>query len=167
MPRSVKVSQLMIDKREWPQFRADTLVKDAIKILRILTEDDKLLHGHSNCLIMGKGYELVGKVRLIDLLKCVRPMCDDVSQACELESVLQAVKEIVEKFPCALEPDDNILHALDLMILHDVEMLPVIDSGKLVGLIKLPDIFGKLAALLFDVTDPGERERLMENHSES
>ena len=164
MPRSVKVSQLMMDKRDWPQFRADTLVKDAIKILRILTEDYKLVHGHSNCLIMGRGYELVGKVRLINLLKCVRPMCDEMSQACELEGVLQSVEEIMEKFPCVLEPDDNILHALDLMMLHDVEMLPVMESGKLVGLIKLPDIFGELAALLFDVSNPGERERLMENH---
>lgn len=163
MPRSVKVSQLMIDKREWPQFRADTLAKDAIKILRILTEDDKLMHGHSNCLIM-KGHELVGKVRLIDLMKSVRPMCDEVAQACELEGVLKSLKEITKKFPGELDPDDSMLHALDLMMLYDVELLPVMKNNRLVGMIKLPDIFGKLAALLFDVTDPEERERLMEKH---
>ena len=72
MPHSVPVSKLMIPRNEWPQLRAETTIADAIKVLRIVTEDRKLEHGHSTPLVLDDNYDLLGFVHLSDLLKSVR-----------------------------------------------------------------------------------------------
>ena len=51
------------------------------------------------------------------------------------------VKELVIPFPCSVEPEDPMLSALDSMIEHGVSLLPVMKDGKLLGLIKLSDVF--------------------------
>ena len=72
MPHSVPVSKLMIPRNEWPQLRAEATIADAIKALRIVTEDRKLEHGHSTPLVLDDNYDLLGFVDLSDLLKSVR-----------------------------------------------------------------------------------------------
>ena len=62
MPHSMPVSKLMINRNEWPQLRADTDIRTAIKILRIVTEEKKLEHGHSTPLILDENYNLLGFV---------------------------------------------------------------------------------------------------------
>jgi hypothetical protein len=39
--------------------------------------------------------------------------------------------------------------------------VPVMEDGKLVGIIKLSDLFNEIAALLFDEMEPEERQRLL------
>ena len=46
MPHSVPVSEVMTLPNEWPQIRGEADVCTAIKLLRIVTEDKKLEHGH-------------------------------------------------------------------------------------------------------------------------
>jgi hypothetical protein len=52
MPHSVPVSDFMAKKSERPLLRAETPINDAIKILRIVTSDEKITHGHSTPLIV-------------------------------------------------------------------------------------------------------------------
>ncbi len=66
MPHSVPVAKLMILPREWPQLRAETDVSTAIKILRIISEEHKLEHGHSTPLVMDENFQLLGFVHLTD-----------------------------------------------------------------------------------------------------
>ncbi len=157
MPQSVPVSELMIHRNEWPQFRAATKIKDAIRILRILSEDDKLLHGHDTPLVLDDSYRLLGYIQLTDLLRGVRHLCEDTDKACELGRAVSPVEELVIPFPASVSPDDSILQALDVMTNHGVSLLPVMSEGKLKGLIKLSDIFNAVAHLLFD-EEGGEGE---------
>lgn len=150
MPRSVPVSKLMVHRNEWPQFRAATKIKDAIKILRILSENDKLLHGHDTPLVLDDSYNLLGYVQLTDLLRNVRHLCEETDKACELGKAINPVEELVIPFPASVSPDDGILEALDVMTNHGISLLPVTSKGKLVGLIKLSDIFNTVSNLLFD-----------------
>jgi CBS domain-containing protein len=154
MPRSVPVSRLMIHRREWPQLKADTQIKDAIRILRILSEDRKLEHGHSTPLVLDKDYNLLGMIRLIDLLRSVRHLCEDPFKACDLGKATNPITDIVIPFPASVKPDDSILEALDIMTNHGISLVPVMEEGKLQGLIMLADIFNIVAALLFDEEEP-------------
>ncbi len=65
----------MIKPNEWPLLLADMDVEMALKILRIVAEDKKLLHGYSTPFRMNAQYKLVGFVYLIDLLSQIRPLC--------------------------------------------------------------------------------------------
>jgi CBS domain-containing protein len=150
MPHSIPVSKLIINRNQWPQFRASTPIKDAIRILRILSEDEKLAHGHDTPLVLDDEYRLLGYVTLIDLLRNIRHLVEDPGRACELGKAVSPVSEIVREFAAELKPDDSILSALDIMASKGVSLLPVLENGKLKGLIKLSDIFNKVAHLLFD-----------------
>jgi CBS domain-containing protein len=146
----------MISRNEWPQLRGETTIRDAIRILRILTEDQKLLHGHSTPMVLDDDYHLLGFIRLIDLLRNIRHLCDDTTGACELGSALNPVKELVIPFEESIRSNQSILEALDLMTNHGISLLPVMDNDKFVGVIKLSDVFNKVAALLFDSNDAQE-----------
>ena len=157
MPHSVPVSDLMIHRNEWPQLRAGTSVKDAVKILRILTSDNKIVHGHSTPLVLDDNYTLLGMIRLIDLLKSIRHLCDTGEEPCELGKAEAPVSELVVPFPASVEPEDSILKALDIMMDSGISLMPVMQNGKLVGMIQLSDVFNKVAALLFDKEIPDDR----------
>ncbi len=165
MPHSVPVHELMTHPNTWPQLRADTSVGDAIKILRIMTEDHKLEQGHSTPLVFDDEYRLLGFVRLTDLLKNVREMCEFGSdESCALEKVSRPIKEIARQFAGSVEGSDSILKALDIMLDHEVSLVPVITKGRFEGIVKLSDIFNTVSALLFDEQDPSARSQLVENY---
>jgi CBS domain containing-hemolysin-like protein len=160
MPHSVSVSKLMIPRNEWPQLRAETTVGDAIKVLRIVTEDRKLEHGYSTPLILDDNYDLIGFIHLSDLLKSIRQFCLQPDRPCELDKATTHLKGLVVPFAGTVEETDSILKALDIMMDHSVSLVPVMKDGKLKGIIKLSDIFNTIAGLLFDEQDPDERDRL-------
>jgi len=149
---------------EWPQLKDDTDVSTAIKILRIVSEDEKLEHGHSTPLVFDSNYKLLGFLHLTDLLKAIRHLCERLGEPCELGKAAMPVSELVVPFAGFVTPEDSILKALDIMMDHNVSMVPVMKGDKLEGLIKLPDIFNSVAALLFDEQDPEERQRLLRDY---
>ena len=61
-------------------------------------------------------------------------------------------------------PEDSILKALDIMMEHNVSLVPVMKNGRLEGMIKLADIFNEVAALLLDEEDPDEKHRLLRDY---
>ena len=124
MPRSVPVSKLMTRPHEWPQLRAQTPIKDAIRILRILTEERKIEQGHTP-LVFDDDYKLLGLVRLTDLLRNVRHLCDTDDKACDLGKAINPVEELVIPFPGSVNSEDSILEALDIMTNHGVSIVPV------------------------------------------
>jgi CBS domain containing-hemolysin-like protein len=164
MPHSVSVSKLMIPRNEWPQLRAETAIRDAIKVLRIVTEDRKLEHGHSTPLVLDEKNDLLGFVHLSDLLKSVRHLCRQPDRPCELDKATTPLRELVVPFAGTVGENDSILKALDIMMDHNVSLVPVMRDGKLKGLIKLSDIFNTVAALLFDERDPKERSRIVKHY---
>lgn len=156
MPQSVPVSRLMLHRNRWPQLRGDTPVRDAITVLRVLTKDTNLTHGRSTPLVLDEHYNLLGLVTLVGLLDSVRHLCDKTEEPCELGKATRPVSEIVIPFPAQVDMDDSILKALDLMVEHDISLIPVMRDGKLQGMIHLSDIFNTVAHLLFDKETPAE-----------
>ena len=161
MPHSVPVSQLMISPNEWPLLSVDADVQSAIKILRINTEDSKLLQGHSTPLVLDGEYNLLGFVHLVDLLRVIKPLCQISDAPCEIEKATMTLGELVVPFVGKAEANDSIMTALDIMMEHRISLIPVLKEKKLVGIIKLSDIFNKVASLLFDKDIIDQQEMLM------
>lgn len=164
MPHSVAVSELMTPPSQWPQIRGEADVYTTIRLLRIITEDEKLEHGHYP-LIMDENFNLLGFVRLTDLLKSIRNLWERERQASESEEVhYPPVKDLVIAFVGSVRPEDSILKALDIMMEQSVSMVPVMKNGRLEGMIKLSDVFNTVASLLFDEEDPEEKHRLLRDY---
>ena len=164
MPYSVPVSELMISPKEWPQLRGDVDVNTTIKILRIISEEKKLEHGHSTPLVMDEDFRLLGFVHLVDLLRSVRHLCDKADAPCDLGRATTPLRELVTRFAASVQPEDSILKALDIMMDHGVSLVPVLVDGKLKGIVKLSDIFNVVSALMFDENDPEERRKLLRDY---
>ena len=162
MLHSIPASKLMIHRKEWPQLRTDLDVSTAIKILRIVTEEKKLGYGHSTPLVLDENYNLLGFVHLIDLLMSVRHVWENSTQSVASDKPETTLRDLAISFVGSIDPDDSILKALDVMMNHRVSLVPVMKEGKLQGILKLSDIFNKVAALLFDEKDPEERGRLLQ-----
>jgi len=141
--------------------RANAEVQQAIKVLRIVTEDEKLEHGRSTPLVLDDEGKVIGLVDLIDLLRNVRHLCERPDVPCELDRATRPIKELTKTFGPSVGPDDTILAALDIMMDHGTSLVPVMKDGNLEGLIILSDVFNTVAGLLFDVENPLEREHLV------
>lgn len=165
MPQSVPVSKIMTLPSSWPQIRGDADVCTTIKLLRIPTEETKVEAGHCP-LILDENYNLLGFVHLVDLLKNVQRMWEKGGEG-SLDACLSnnKVKDLVVEFAGSVTPTDSILVALDIMMKNSVSMVPVKENGKLVGMVKLSDIFNKVAALLFDHADPEERQQWLRDYN--
>ena len=161
MPHSVPVTKLMIRASEWPLLRADATVRECIKFLRIVTEEKKLTHGHATPLVLDESYNLIGFVHLVDLLKSVRHLCGVTEAPCELDEATAVVRDLAVPFAGSVGPTDSILTALDIMMDHGVSLVPVMEDHKLMGIIKLSDIFTMVASLLFDEEIIEEKEILI------
>jgi CBS domain-containing protein len=105
-------------------------------------------------LVLDEHYNLLGVVTLVGLLESVRHLCEKSDEPCKLGKATWPVSEIVIPFPAHVEADDGILKALDLMVEHDISLIPVMKGGKLQGLIQLSDIYNTVAHLLFDKDFP-------------
>jgi CBS domain-containing protein len=158
------VSKLMTPPSQWPQIRGDADVYTVIRLLRIITEDEKLEHGHSTPLIMDENYNLLGFVHLSDLLKSIRHMWEKKDQIGKEELKYPPVRDLVVKFEGTVTKEDNIVKALDIMMEHNVSLVPVVSNGKLEGMLRLADIFNEVAALLFDEESPEEKHRLLRDY---
>jgi CBS domain-containing protein len=50
------------------------------------------------------------------------------------------VDEVVSREPVTLDPDQNLDEALELMVRHKVRRLPVVENGRLVGMLAQADV---------------------------
>jgi CBS-domain-containing membrane protein len=161
MPHSVPVSKLMISPKNWPLLRADITISQAIKTLRIISEESKLEHGHSTPFVLDDDYTPLGFVHLVDLLKGVRHLCEKQDAPCELDMAETKLRTLVVPFAGTVQPEDSVLKAIDLMMEKGVSIVPVLSGKKLEGILKLSDLFNSVAAILFDAEIPKDREQLL------
>ena len=74
-----------------------------------------------------------------------------------------SVQEVYSRDLISVEPDDDLDEALHLMARHQVRRLPVVENGKLVGMVAQADIALKekerTGELVGAISEPSEDER--------
>ena len=83
-------------------------------------------------LVIMEGEKIVGIMTERDVMKNV------VAQAKDPE--MTKISDIMTKEVVTIEPDKELEDACSLMVEKDVKRLPVVDSGKLVGIITATDV---------------------------
>lgn len=76
----------------------------------------------------------------------------------------RAVREIMMGTPVTLGPDDTLDLANDIISLGRIRHIPVIDSGKLVGLLSERDLIGAAATRIFGLKQKS-RSALLKNET--
>ncbi len=113
----------------------DVMVKDVITISyrASVKRAAQVMNKHEiGCLIVVKGRKAVGIVTERDMLKRV------VAKAANPQKT--KVEEIMSHPLIVVEPDMDLEDAVKLMFEMKIKKLPVVERGKLVGLISITDI---------------------------
>ncbi len=85
-----------------------------------------------------------------------------VAEAADLETT--SVGDVYSRDPISVEPDKDLEEALQLMARHQVRRLPVVENGRLVGIVAQADIAlseneTKTGELVEAISKPSEGER--------
>ncbi len=152
----VTLRDIMVPVEEYSVVQEDALVKHAIEVLKksFYKDEHGGIVGHRSVLVINKKGELVGIVTLRNILKAVLTKFDLPDNYLWIYSVNASggnmpVKSIMRSTRIAfVDVDDSIYKAIDLLLTKKVNSLPVIEKGKLVGIVRTIDIFGIIGMLL-------------------
>jgi CBS domain-containing protein len=111
---------------------------------------------HIGSLPITDGEQLVGMITDRDITTRV------VAEAADPK--VTSVEDVYSRDLVSVEPDNDLQEALQLMARHQVRRLPVVESGRLVGIVAQADIAlseneKKTGELVEAISEPSEGER--------
>jgi CBS domain-containing protein len=125
---------------------ASASVVDAARLMR---------EGHIGSLPVTEGERLVGMITDRDITTRV------VAESAAPETT--SVGEVYSRDLISVEPDHDLEEALELMARHQVRRLPVVENGRLVGVVAQADIALKdnerTGQLVGAISEPSDGER--------
>jgi CBS domain-containing protein len=119
------------------------IIDIAVKDVKVIDEDETVVKAadimsqyNIGCLVVVKDGKPVGIVTERDMLKRVIVPC--------LDPRTTKVSKVMSKPLIYGDPDMDLVYAAKFMINNNIKRLPIIDRGKLVGIVTLTDILRAL-----------------------
>ena len=153
MPLERQIWDVM-DNR-FTQVTPETPLKEACAILTGL---HRTKPGGPGLVVMRANGEYLGVLSVNDILRYLNFMYDQVLREkehwldrlmdrCADESLL-SVNEVMTRFAISIRPNQKIIEAIRIMLEEDVDLLPVEDAGKIIGVIYGETVLGEIARLV-------------------
>lgn len=156
MPHDKTVKNLMLPMAECPTVSPDDTVQRAITLLK-----EAAAKGHQCVLVMDEKRQPKGLLSRRVLLRTLEPqfVVTDrwalpvfwngfFTDKCK-EEAQKKVKEIMRPINLlTVEANDPIIKAIHIMVSNHVGLLPVLETGKVVGVLRLHEIFQEIAGLV-------------------
>jgi CBS domain-containing protein len=128
-----------------------TLLSEAVKVFKKASEEQK--QRVFGLMVLDESGLLVGMLSMYDLLLLMRPKhvhiwgeMDDIevegfiSQACQRIRAIQ-VGDVMTTDLVTITPETHLLLIVDIMIKKHIRRLPVVEEGKVVGIVYLSKVF--------------------------
>lgn len=165
-----KVGDIMLPVDEYLGISSDIDFKHAVAALKYCATPRENHPGYSptTVLVFENGL-LVGTIRIRDLLKAIEPQylkggtyrgwsVDSewaipvfweglFTERC-FEATTKKAKDIMRHVEFQLEPDDPVIKAVYGIAKYQTEIIPVTDSGLLVGIVESNALFAELASMI-------------------
>jgi CBS domain-containing protein len=173
----------MIPLSNFPRMKESGTIRDALHKLRSFCPlGNSRPCGFSELMVVDEKGVLIGRVTQqgilralfstlpdpIDLRPFEGPTTDYSDLATLLNGVLMkegvnhlnsSVAKVIEKGIRVLPAATELIHAISIMVIHKETVLPVEDNGKLVGVVKLAEVFGVLGDKLIAMNSKKEEDR--------
>jgi len=152
-----RVKDLVVPLSDYPHLPYWGTLKEAIMQLRVAYET-----GHHTVLVFDESYKLVGMLFESDILKGIEPkfarhyeegvpILWDELLASGLEKQLQGpIKDYMSEVKTRIDVEDKILKASHIMVHDNVYLLPVMDGEKLIGVIRMGDLFQEITRVIVE-----------------
>jgi CBS-domain-containing membrane protein len=148
METKKKVKDLVIPLSEYPHMPHWATLREAIAQLNVAFET-----GHHTVLVFDEAYKLVGMLLQKDILKGLEPkfaehsdkgvpiFWDTLLESGSEEKLARPIQDFMSEAGISVDTEDNILKASHLMLQQDAYVLPVMEEEKLVGVVRMGDVF--------------------------
>jgi CBS domain-containing protein len=137
--------------------RPDTLISAAVKVFPQARQEQQTVLG---MMVTDESGRLVGMLSMYDIFLLLRPKHIHIwgeMEDLEVDGILEAacqraksmrVGDIMTTEVITITPDTHLLLVIDIMIKKHVRRLPVLEDGKLLGIVYLSGVFNHLLELL-------------------
>jgi CBS domain-containing protein len=171
MPLSTKIRDIYIPLAEYPHIRDSAILKDAFAVLHGAYSTGKRFR---HILVLDSRDRLVGLLGIRDLLHGLFPdylragehghfegaqpdfpaltliWQETCATQCK-EAARNPIKGFMAPVPTTVKPGDPLTLAAYLLVIHDTSMLPVVDDGRVIGVVRVIDVFNEASkAVLHD-----------------
>jgi CheY-like chemotaxis protein len=164
--------EVMIPIEEYTTLNQESTVKEAIDKLResfyAKVSTSRIMEtGHRSILVVDDRGEIMGILAIIDLLRAVMPAYLDAPKPSTADNIQYSplfwhnmfqrevlrlsgkkIKNVMSPAPGTIDADANLMEAAYTMITHNKRRLTIIDSGKVIGIIREQDLFFEIDRIL-------------------
>lgn len=157
MEMSKKVKDLVIPLSEYPHMPYWASLKEAIVQLNVAYES-----GHHAVLVFDEAYKLVGMLLQKEILRGLEPKFaqhyeegvpiawDDLLKSGSEKRLAQPIKEFMSDVTAKIDAQDSILKVSHIMLQKDAYLLPVIEGEKLIGVVRMGDLFHEITKIMLE-----------------
>ena len=168
MPLTKTISDILVPLAEYPHLRDTATLRDAFAALHAGYASGKRFR---HILVLNNKDQLVGILGIRDILRGMFPdylqthgstrFQDPVpdfpaltlvwADTCQTQCPVAADKQVhdfMDKVPGKVGINDPITKAAYLLVIHDISMLPVVDGEKLVGVVRMIDVFNEASKVV-------------------
>ena len=168
MSNAKKVRDLMVNITEYPHIAYWMSVRDAIAMIHSSYDETEGLGEHRMVLVFDEKYQLQGVLTLKGLLKGVEPKflrkdqkspfqgltdSDLASLSALVEGTFASkcreesekpVSQVMMPIRATVGVEDSVEKSAFIMLQADVNLLPVMDGDKVIGVLRMSDVFNAL-----------------------
>jgi CBS domain-containing protein len=165
MPNQKKVREVMIPLEDYPHIPQWFSLRQAVAIVRESSIKYAGVFKPRAVLVLNEDHRLVGILTLRDLLKGLKPdfLRVDVTLAAQMDDWLgpdlkkqadRPVSEVMGPVKASVQADDSLVKALYLIIKENVGTMPVLEEDKVVGMVRLTELFLEISQEILKRTNP-------------
>jgi CBS domain-containing protein len=165
MPDEKQVKDLMIPLEDYPHIPSWFSLRQAMAIVREEAVEFENTFELRAVLVFDEKYQLMGILTLRDIIKGLEPRflhesglvnadpslmirMADLFDPGLTEASLKPVSEVMSPIKVTIQGNDSIAKAVFLMIKEDVGLMPVIQDDKVIGMIRLSDLFQEISKMV-------------------
>jgi len=158
METSKKVKDLIIPISDYPHIPYWGTLKEAIVQLNVAYDT-----GHHTVLVFDEAYKLVGMLLQKDILRGLEPKFaqhyeegvpiawDDMLKSGSEKRLARPINEFMSEVTALIDAEDSILKASHIMLQKDAYLLPVMEENKLVGVVRMGDLFHEITNIVLEL----------------
>ena len=171
MPYRKKVREVMIPLQDYPHIPEWFSLRQAVAIVRESAIKYAGVFEPRTVLVFNDKYQIVGILTLRDILKGLEPAFLKESELIKADPALaivmgdlfgpgmekqaeRPVSEVMGPIKVSVKADDSLVKALFLMVKENVGMMPVMEDNRVVGMVRLTDLFLEVSQAILEKTTP-------------
>lgn len=146
--------------KEFDTILPSATVKEAVNMFRCAMRGEERKGVNALMVVDEKG-KLAGMITMNHILKAIIPFYMEMAHLSEFawEGLFERmcckvqnkpVSDIMEKKLVVVAPHSNLIEIADLMLKHRVRRLPVVENGRVVGIVYRKELFFKIVETMLD-----------------